>query len=318
MSNVAALPDNIAQSDSGILLTFIVPAPDGCNLGCAFCFIDQRAERTTLELLCSSDYARFIKEVQNSEPIEALCIQGHEPLLPASLPYTMEILDVGNCFGIPVSIVTNGTFLGPSINDLAVRSPARITVSIDADSAEAHDRQRRKDGAFASAILGLRQAVQRLPASTELVVASVLMPKRHGQLVRLPRLLSDIGIKRWVVTALQKVGREKIGGPVADHQRLFRELAILKHHANTYDIDFVVDDEFGALNEANANLDMVGINALRIRRLVNPTGVFRLMPDGRCSMGTEILKEVDDTAPIWLPGAIPANDFLNLMRSRSA
>jgi len=318
MSNVAALPDSISHSSCGTVLSFVVPAPDGCNLKCAFCFIDQRAEQTAFGSLGSYDYPRFVQEVRRAEQIDALCIQGHEPLLPASKPYTSAILDIGQRLEIPVSIVTNGTYLASAIDDLTMLRPARISVSIDADNAEAHDRQRRKRGAFDLTISGLKKAIRYLPVSTELAVVSVLMPKRRDQLIKIPMLLHDIGIKRWVVTALQKVGKDVSGGPVAQRRQICQDLVVLKRHADAYDIDFSVDDEFGTLTEADVNLDVVDINALRIRRLVMPGGIFRLMPDGRCSMGIDILKEVDDTAPIWLPGAMPANDFLNFMRSKTA
>ena len=44
----------------------------------------------------------------------------------------------------PVSLVTNGTHLAQWVDELAVLAPGRISVSLDAAEAEAHDRQRRK------------------------------------------------------------------------------------------------------------------------------------------------------------------------------
>jgi hypothetical protein len=62
--------------------------------------------------------------------------------------------------------------------------------------------------------------------------------------------------------------------------------------------------------------DVVDINALRINRLQQPGGVFRLMPDGRCSIGTELLQEVADDTPRWVPGEMDAGEFLEMVRAR--
>jgi len=43
MTVVAALPDQMTDVE-GNILTFVVPAPNGCNLKCPFCFIDQHAD----------------------------------------------------------------------------------------------------------------------------------------------------------------------------------------------------------------------------------------------------------------------------------
>ena len=63
---------------------------------------------------------------------------------------------------------------------------------------------------------------------------------------------------------------------------------------------------------------MVDINALRIRRLARPSGTFRLLPTGQCSMGLDILKEVKPDTPRWQPGVADAFDFIEELRSRQS
>jgi MoaA/NifB/PqqE/SkfB family radical SAM enzyme len=236
-----------------------------------------------------------------------LCIQGYEPLLPDSFPYTRAILSTGQWLSIPTSFVTNGTHLAQWVDELAVLAPGRISVSLDAAEAEAHDRQRRKAGAFASTVEGLRRAASALPEETELVVTSVLIPKRRAQLDGVPVLLHDIGIKRWVVTALQKVGKDRPGGPVGEREKILTDLRILRDHAEAAGIDFKVDDEFDGL-ASGGKPD--GFEKNRIRRLVNPDGVYRLVPDGRCSKGADILKPLTDQTPRWDPKTMDAATFL--------
>ncbi|MEM8948730.1 MAG: radical SAM protein [Pseudomonadota bacterium] len=312
MSVEAALP-SYAWKCNGVILTFIVPAFEGCDLTCSYCFIRQRGEDNLVSSLKVSDFSCFIQQVIYSHQIASVCIQGYEPLLPDSFPYTRAILSTGQWLNIPTSLVTNGTHLAQWVDELAVLAPGRISVSLDAAEAEEHDRQRRKAGAFASTVKGLRRAATALPESTELVVTSVLMPKRRAQLDDMPALLRDIGIKRWVVTALQKVGKDRPGGPVGEREKILADLRILRDHAEAAGIDFKVDDEFNGLADASGGAsggkpDEFEKN--RIRRLVDPDGVYRLVPDGRCSKGADILKPLSDKTPRWDPKTQDAAAFL--------
>jgi hypothetical protein len=56
-----------------------------------FCLVRQRREITNAYLQ-PYDFVRFIREAMERAPIFALAIQGYEPLLPESLPYTRAIL----------------------------------------------------------------------------------------------------------------------------------------------------------------------------------------------------------------------------------
>jgi MoaA/NifB/PqqE/SkfB family radical SAM enzyme len=137
----------------GQFLTFVVPAPSGCNLNCSFCLVRQRREITDT-LLRPGDFARFIREATERAPIFALAIQGYEPLLPESLPYTQAILATGRFLGLPTTFVTNGVKLVDAIDLLTTLSPNKIAISLDAASAEIHDRIRGVAGACAATIGG--------------------------------------------------------------------------------------------------------------------------------------------------------------------
>src|SRR5215469_11263194 len=131
----------------GQFLTFVVPAHSGCNLKCPFCLIRQRREITDTRLR-PEDFARFIREAAEQAPIFALAVQGYEPLLPETLPYTQAILATGRFLGLPTSLVTNGVKLTDSVNLLKTLSPNKIAISLDAAAAEIHDRIRGIAGAW--------------------------------------------------------------------------------------------------------------------------------------------------------------------------
>ena len=131
----------------------------------------------------------------------------------------------------------------------------------------------------------------------------------------MPALAKELGVDHWVVTVLQEVGKDEIGGPVGDRRRIFADLLELKREAERHGIKFVVDDEFGTLSAEDLDRDVVDIKALRIRRLAQPAGVFRLLPTGQCSMGLDILKEVGPHTPVWSPDE-NAYDFIERMRQK--
>lgn len=314
MGHLAALPEHLSPSLASSILTFIVPAPNGCNLRCPYCYIDRRNEAARSLDLLPKDYVAFIEQTARREEIGAICLQGYEPLLPESFDYTRAILAVGQRLGIPTSLVTNGTYLDRWVDELAELRPHKITVSLDAADPAIHDRSRGKIGSFEDATRGLRLAADNSVLQPVLVLASILMPQKHERLIGMPDLAVDLNVQHWVVTILQQVGKDEIGGPVGDRRRTFQDLLILRRQAENYGINFVVDDEFGTLSEEDIDRDVIDINALRIRRFVRPSGTFRLLPTGQCSMGLDILKEVNPNTSRWIPGQMDAWDFIEEMR----
>ncbi len=314
MSYVAALSveeaEGFVEKNRGKILTFIVPSLNGCNLACPFCFIKQRDEQATINDLAFSDYSRFIFSTAVQKSVTAICVQGYEPLLPDSFKYTEVILATGKHLGIPTSLVTNGTHLRQHVPTLFKLRPSRIAVSLDSADPAIHDKARGKDGAFNDTLMGLEFAASVPPLRKALVVTSVLMPKKHERLMGMPKLLSKLGIDRWVVNALVKVGKgDKLGAPAGERGAILDDLLVLKAEADRYGIDMVVDDEFGQLSEDDRARELMDVEALRIKRLARPEGVYRLVPTGHCSKGADILKPVHNGTPIWDP-TTDAGEFL--------
>jgi len=307
-SGLQPQPD-IGPDASGKFLTFVVPAPGGCNLKCPFCMIRQRREIAETSL-CPDDFARFIREAAERAPIFALAIQGYEPLLPESLPYTQAILATGRFLGLPASLVTNGTKLGEAVDLLATLAPSKIAISLDAAVADTHDRIRGVGGAWAAAVEGIRSAIEVLTPRTRLVVSSVLLPSRRHYLDAIPALLREIGIDRWIINPLQRFGDDQVRGPVADKASLFRDLLILQKAADRVGVRLTVDDEFNHLGHDTATIFRPSIRALHVRTLPPNVEIFRTVPSGQCSMGDDILRQVTPDTPRWRPAVMHAGDFL--------
>ena len=312
----AAIPRDMAADT---VLTVVVPATSGCDLACPYCYIQQRKEISGAPPLGVVDYRRFFDESREGNERAVLCIQGYEPLLPEAFGYTATLLRAGRQHGRPVTFVSNGSHLVERVDELAELWPARVAISLDSHNPACHDRQRGVVGTFEKVVAGLRQAVASDEMRGVVEVASVLLPNRRDRLIGMPALLSDIGIERWTVTCLFKVAKgDAVGGPVGDRAMTFQDLLVLQREAEKHGIEMTVDDEFGRLSKKDMNRDVIDINRLRIHRLQRPSGVFRLMPDGRCSIGTELLQEVAEDTPRWIPGEEHAADFLQRVRDRYA
>jgi MoaA/NifB/PqqE/SkfB family radical SAM enzyme len=301
-------PDSVGQ-----FLTFVVPAPDGCNLKCAFCLVRQRREITETRLR-PDDLARFIREAAERSPIFALAIQGYEPLLSESLPFTQAILATGRFLGLPTSMVTNGVRLVDVLDLLKTSSPSKIAISLDAASAEIHDRIRGVPSAWAATVGGIKRAVEVLAPRARLAVESVLLPAKRHYLDAMPARLREIGIDRWIINPLLRVGRNQAGGPVSDRASLYRDLLILQEAANRAGIKLTVDDEFGKLGHEAASVSQPSLRTLHVRTLPRNVEIFRLAPSGQCSTGDDILRRVTPETPRWQPGAMHAGDFLEMLR----
>jgi MoaA/NifB/PqqE/SkfB family radical SAM enzyme len=298
MASIGLLPDirklpGVVRE--GKFLTFVLPAPGGCNLACAFCLIRQRRE-IAAQVLQPEDYVRFIREVAAGSPIYAIAIQGYEPLLPATLPYTQAVLAAGRMLNLPTGLVTNGTHLRGAISLLKSTAPDTLAISLDAAEPEVHDSLRGTAGAWAAAVDGIVCAVAEASPRTELAVNSVLIPSRRELLDGMPALLAKLGIRRWIVTPLQKVGTDRPGGPVGNRQRLYRDLLLLQDAADREGIPLEVDDELGCLGFELACEWRPALRRLHVRTIPPGVELVRLTPSGEWSTGHDILRRMPSSA----------------------
>jgi pyruvate-formate lyase-activating enzyme len=314
---VAAGLQPVEPESCGQFLTFVVPATGGCNLSCSFCLIRQRRELAGSDLR-PQDLTRFVREAAERSPIFAVAIQGYEPLLPNSLPYTQALLATGRLLGLPTAMVTNGVLLVDALDLLSVLAPSKIAISLDAASAEIHDRIRGVSGAWAATVTGIKQAIKVLTPQTRLAVSSVLLPGKRYHLDGMPARLSEIGIDRWIVNPLLRIGRDRVGGPVGERARLFHDILILQEAADRAGVRLTVDDEFDHLGHSQASISQPALRSLHVRTLPRNVEIFRLTPSGQCSRGEDILKQISPAVPCWRPGTMHAGDFLERLAESTA
>lgn len=308
MPAVAALPMAKKLRLEGLLATFVVPAPKGCNLNCSFCIVRARREAPSgANVLSVGDYVHFLDAMADKKQIGIMSLQGYEPLLPESWPYSEALLNRASELGIVTALVTNGTHLSERIADLIRLDIASVTVSLDSSVPELHDLSRGTPGAFAKTVSGLKEAAAS-SLCQGMIVASVLQPRRAHYLRGIPELLASLGIGQWVVTPVLRVGKLEAGGPVQHYDDIVCELLVLHKLAKKHGIEMLVDDEFDHLMTNSSKV--VPIEQPHFRRLPRLSRVVRLTPSGSCSVGEDILRRVDDQIPHWQPKVEDADSFV--------
>jgi len=272
--------------------TFVLPAPNGCNLKCPFCAIAQRGEATRSRL-GGEDYVRFLSDILAGLAVTRVSIQGYEPLLPEAWPLTERLLRLANAYFCETSVVTNGTYLAEHAGELG-RLVDTATVSLDSDQAAVHDRLRGVAGAHEQALNGLRAAQAALPG--RLNVNSVLFPNRAEYLNGMPKLLAQLGIKEWVISPMISF-RQK--GYIPKLSFIKKEMARLADEAESLGVNVLLSDELRTTEETDL------FETLSIRSLEAGDAIFRLSPDGSCSRGREILGSAG-AVPMWDTAEQPA------------
>lgn len=301
MVSILAYPKPLVDRTKETVLTFVVPTKNGCDLNCSYCYIKQRKERSHAnDLLGVSDYGNFIKGIISKRNVGCISIQGEEPLLAESLPYTNEILSVADQFNIPTAIVTNGTNLKNNLRLLnGYHCLEEITVSLDSFDETIHDKMRGVKGTFKRVINGLNDIQQYEKLNKIVSVASVLFPEKTERLKGMPKLLANLGTECWFITPALKIEEDKFGGPISSWKQLISDLEVLYDCSSEYNIKMIVEDEYNHFkNERENNPLQI---PLRFRNLDHPKGILRLLPDGTCEVGYELLMTTNINSLRWIP-----------------
>lgn len=306
----AALPIGLDLCENEVAATFVVPAPNGCNLNCEYCAIRARGEsQKNSDVLSVDDYLEFLHTLVSKLSVGAVTLQGHEPLLPESWTYSESLLSASSHLGIPTAIVTNGTFLSDRIFQLKALNLQGITVSLDSGENFIHDSMRGTPGAFEKTIKGIRTAVS-CGMKDRINVASILHPGKSTYLDSIPELLSSLGVKQWVVSPLYGFSEDSIAGPLGDYKEIASEMERLQKLALLFSVEMIVDDEFDRISKMCRD-GFVSIEGLKLKRMKKLEQILRLSPNGNFSYGKDVLMPISYNSPTWNPIYSNSKEFID-------
>ncbi len=127
-----------------------------CNLACAHCRrlesdADADSDMSTAQAKQLIDNLAQLGQDQSMMPV--LVFSGGEPLCRSDI---FELAEYANNLQIPSALATNGTMLnGGIVANIKSSGITRVSVSLDGADAQTHDRFRREQGAFDSAVEGI-------------------------------------------------------------------------------------------------------------------------------------------------------------------
>lgn len=173
-----------------------------CNLACQHCY-SVSADRDFAGELDTAEVRRVLADLK-AFGVPALILSGGEPLLRADI---CTIAGEAKALGFYTALSTNGTLIDESnIEAIAAAGFDYVGVSLDGRR-EAHDRFRRREGAFDASVAGLRLARER---GMKVGVRFTLTQANAGDLPWLLDWVEGEGIDKFYLSHLNYAGRGNV------------------------------------------------------------------------------------------------------------
>lgn len=173
-----------------------------CNLACVHCRAGACAEPEPDQLTFEEGRRLIDSIAEVAKPI--LIMTGGEPLIRRDF---FDLARHAVARGLRAVLATNGVLLTEEIaHEIAAVGIARVSISLDGDTAEEHDAFRQVPGAFRASL----DAVARLRRQRVSVQINTTITKRNrGKLAAIMKLATDIGADSFHVFLLVPTGRAR-------------------------------------------------------------------------------------------------------------
>lgn len=160
-----------------------------CNLACGHCYLDAVQRKSDAgDELTLAEAARVIDEIAELAPGAMLVLTGGEPMLRRDLG---DIVEHAAGSGLMPVVGTNGILLDAAkAQHLRERGAAGVGISLDSTTPEFHDRLRGHDGAWQSALDGMRAA---RGAGLGVLMQATLFEENRDELPGFADLAVDVG-----------------------------------------------------------------------------------------------------------------------------
>ncbi|MBW2306132.1 MAG: heme b synthase [Deltaproteobacteria bacterium] len=171
-----------------------------CNLACVHCRAS--AERGPYPNELSTEECKELLKRVTVFAQPTIILTGGEPLVRGDI---FEIAAHGSHLGLRMVMAPNGTLVTPEIARRMVEvGIQRISISLDAASADKHDSFRGVPGAFQGAIAGIRAAKE---AGLPFQINSTITRINHDQIKEILRMAVEMGAAALHIFLLVPTGR---------------------------------------------------------------------------------------------------------------
>jgi radical SAM protein len=183
-----------------------------CDLACVHCRAAAQSKRSRYELTTDEGF-RLIEEIASMKP-KVFVITGGDPLKRSD---TFAMIEYARKLGLEPSLTPSAT---PLLTDEAVvkmkrHGLGRIALSLDASTAQAHDKFRGVEGSFELTMRAIRAAVrENIPVQVNTTVTR----RTIDDLPQMVALLESLGIAMWSVFFVVPTGRAKMSDLVSPEE----------------------------------------------------------------------------------------------------
>ena len=168
---------------------------ENCNANCFMC---NYARETNGKELTELEFNNLIKEMKKSE-YQLIKFTGGEPLLHKGLKNFIKISKIN---GYKTSIITNGYLLKNKYKDLIDSGLDHITISLDSNKPEVHDKIRGINGLYNKIINSIKE-IKKYKSNVKIRINTVGSYLNIFDLIDIYKLLSELYIDQWVITPLK-------------------------------------------------------------------------------------------------------------------
>lgn len=247
-----------------------------CNFRCTICDFWKEPYRNC-ERLSLEDIKIISEKLKKTGP-QIISIGGGEPLLHQDITSIVKVLSEDH---FPV-MICNGWFMTPEIAKSLFQSGMyEISISLDYATAEKHDRQRGKKGAFDHAVQALKILNEnRIYPHQRVHMISVIMDDNLEEIEKLIQLAKKIGVTYLVTLYSNNRGKKSNRTPNLDTskhllylKKKFPEFVALRGYIGKFS-EAIENNGIGPCHAGSnlMNIDSRGNATFCIDHLENPAG----------------------------------------------
>jgi MoaA/NifB/PqqE/SkfB family radical SAM enzyme len=171
----------------GIYISCVVPAParcTHCNFSCAFCANKLAGETGGEFPLTFQEYRDLLTVALQNYHVRAIGIHGYEPLEPGESWRTVRMIaNLADRYGVPLRLVTNGSYLEERSVALTDALVDRVFVSVHSGDPLLHESVVHPHKGFENSLeqieSGVRAFLRHRRNKGRMGFSSTILPKKH-------------------------------------------------------------------------------------------------------------------------------------------
>ena len=241
-----------------------------CNLLCNMCYNDSGGQNDRSSELTQEEWIKIITETAQMGILEAI-ISGGEPLSMGH-QFIANILNILSSHNVAITFLSNGWYIDePFVKQVKSSKFNRVQISIDAPTAEMHDKIRGVKGSFVRAVHAAHTFANQ---GIKVRIACAIQQINRHVAQEMCELAIAIGASELALDEVMPIGRglgnfDKICLPEGTRSKLLEEIDFLRQ---SYDPFLSILEGF----QRRSQLDLLSSVGITESIVIRPDGELRL------------------------------------------